>query len=157
MNWKEYLFVWTIGVLLGASLAIWITNLIEKVSNPVEKEEATVTWKARHFRLNESNLYDELIAQEVAFPEIVLAQALLETGNFKSYSCTNRNNLFGLMNRNGTYMSFDHWTESVDAYKNYIQKWETAPKDYYHYLDSLGYAEDTFYIDKVKQIVNKNK
>lgn len=96
---------------------------------------------------------NELKAQDVQFPEIVAAQALLETGNFKSYSCINRNNLFGLRKKDGTYMSFEHWTECVAAYKKYIQKWKQPPSDYYKYLDNLGYAEDTSYTIKLKQMV----
>lgn len=112
-----------------------------------------VTWRQNHFLLSKENLMNELKAQDVQFPEIVVAQALLETGNFKSYSCTNRNNLFGLRKRDGTYMSFEHWTDCVAAYKKYIQKGKQLPDDYYRYLDDLGYAEDTSYTTKLKQMV----
>ena len=96
---------------------------------------------------------NELKAQDIQFPEIVAAQAKLETGNFKSYACINRNNLFGLRKKDSTYMSFEHWTECVTAYKKYIQKWKQPPNDYYKYLDDLGYAEDESYTTKLKQMV----
>ena len=96
---------------------------------------------------------NELKAQDVQFPEIVAAQALLETGNFKSCACINGNNLFGLRKKDSTYMSFEHWTDCVAAYKKYIQKWKQPPNDYYKYLDDLGYAEDTSYTTKLKQMV----
>lgn len=54
-----------------------------------------------------------------------------------------------------TFMSFDHWTNAVAAYKKFIQKYDPPPKDYYKYLQDLGYAEDPNYIIKLKQIVSK--
>lgn len=65
------------------------------------------------------------------------------------------NNLFGLRNNDSTYMSFEHWTDAVAAYKKYIQKYESPPDDYYEYLDKLGYAEDKNYTTKLKQIIKK--
>lgn len=154
MKIKEILFLIFIGAALGACLTLWGMSYKETIEES-EEEVATVKWKSNHFKLNESNLMDELKAQGVEFPEIVVAQAILETGHFKSYSCTQRNNLFGLRKKDGTYMSFEHWTESVAAYKKYIQKWNSPPSNYYHYIDSIGYAEDKVYIEKVKQIVNR--
>lgn len=121
-----------------------------------DREVASMKWRQNHFMLSEDNLYNKLIAQGIDFPEIVLAQAILETGHFKSYSCLKRNNLFGLRKGDGTYMSFNHWTESVESYGRYIQKYTKPPNCYYHYLDSLGYAEDSDYINKLKEIVNRN-
>ena len=135
-------------------LTLW-GNAIKESAEKKEGEVASVKWKTNHFMLNESNLMDELIAQGVEFPEIVQAQAVLETGHFKSYACKTQNNLFGLRKSDGTYMSFEHWTDAVAAYKRYIQKWKAPPNDYYHYLDSMGYAEDTSYTTKLKQIVNQ--
>lgn len=156
MKTKDIVFLLVLGAIIGACLAFWGMCYKKTLEEP-EKEVANIKWKSNHFKLNESNLMDELIAQGVAFPEIVKAQAVLETGHFKSHACLHRNNLFGLRRRDGIYMSFDHWTESVAAYKTYIQKWKHPPSDYYHYLDSLGYAEDNAYIETVKQIVNQSK
>lgn len=130
----------------------------EKVDNiKIEnKDSVSVQWRQNHFLLSEENLYNELVAQGVDFPEIVTAQAILETGHFKSYACLQQNNLFGLRDNKGTYMSFPHWTDAVAAYKKYIQRYNhPVPEDYYAYLQELGYAEDPQYIDKLKQIVNK--
>lgn len=154
MKVKDLLLFFFFGMVIGVCITFWGISFAKGINKP-EEEIANVRWKANHFHLNESNLMDELLAQGVEFPEIVVAQAILETGYFKSYSCTQRNNLFGLKQKDGTYMSFDHWTESVFAYKKYIQKWDDTPNDYYHYLDSIGYAEDKIYIEKVKQIVNR--
>lgn len=110
-----------------------------------------------HSKSPEDGLMEALIYYEVQYPQIVYAQALIETGNFKSNLCLNSNNLFGLYNSSrGRYHRFDHWTESVVAYKNFIQRRYKPPEDYYKFLQRIGYAEDPNYISKLKKVVNKN-
>lgn len=87
--------------------------------------------------------------------DIVIAQAILETGYFRSNICKTKNNLFGLYNSSkNEYFSFNHWSESVEAYKTMVQ-YKYKEGDYYHWLDSIGYATDTHYINKLKTL-NKN-
>lgn len=149
--------VWFIIALLVVAFFINVYSDNKKEDIIVEKEDSvSVQWRQNHFLLSEENLYNELVAQGVDFPEIVTAQAILETGHFKSYACLQQNNLFGLRDNKGTYMSFPHWTDAVAAYKKYIQRYNhPVPEDYYAYLQELGYAEDPQYIDKLKQLVNK--
>lgn len=147
-----YIITFFIGMLIGMA-SIWhYYSASEVLEAEKESEDICVKWRTEHFKLSKENLYSELIAQEIDYPEIVLAQALLETGNFKSYSCKVRNNLFGLKRKDGSYMTFDHWTNSVHAYKKYIQKYKEVPNDYYKYLNDLGYAEDSIYVIRVKEI-----
>lgn len=102
----------------------------------------------------EKGLWKALYYYNIQFPEIVYAQAILETGHFKSNLCIRCNNLFGLYNsRKGRYYEFEHWTESVKAYRDYIQYKYKPPDDYYHFLSSIGYAEDEYYITKLRKIV----
>lgn len=144
-------------MLIGMA-SIWHYYTVSEVlEEEKESEDICVKWRAEHFKLSKENLYSELVAQEIDYPEIVLAQALLETGNFKSYSCKVRNNLFGLMRKDGTYMEFDHWTNSVHAYKKYIQKYREVPNDYYKYLNDLGYVKDSIYIIRVKEIIKNGR
>ena len=83
-------------------------------------------------------------------------QAILETGHFTSAICQNRNNLFGLYNSSKKeFYSFEHWSESVRAYIDFIQYRYKPPNDYYEFLDNIGYAEDPEYINKLKRIVNQ--
>jgi len=151
-SFVRYLIICFIGVLIGAVCTSRYKS-VKRQCEEINSEVANIVWRQNQFLLSEENLMNELKAQDVQFPEIVAAQALLETGNFKSYACIHRNNLFGLRKRDGTYMSFEHWTECVAAYKKYIQKWKQSPNDYYKYLDDLGYAEDTSYTTKLKQMV----
>lgn len=105
----------------------------------------------------QEGLMEALEYYGVKHTKIVYAQAVLETGHFKSDLCLNDNNLFGLYNsKRGKYHKFDHWTESVIAYKDFIQYKYKPPEDYYKFLQRIGYAEDSNYISKLKRIVNKN-
>lgn len=105
--------------------------------------------------LNDSNLLKELHKQGIKHPKIVLAQAKLETGNYKSKICNSHNNLFGLKKKDGSYYKFNHWYSSVIAYRDYVQYKYNNQDNYYKFLKDIGYAEDEAYIKKVKEIVNQ--
>ena len=103
-------------------------------------------------KLNIENLLAVLQQYGVKFPQIVAAQALLETGYFTSRVCLENNNLFGLRcPSNGSYYTFNSWEESIKAYKDYVQ-YKYKGGNYYNFLDGIEYAEDGEYINKVKQI-----
>lgn len=103
---------------------------------------------------------DDLMAvleyYNVKHKNIVYAQAILETGHFRSKVCREYNNLFGLYNSSTKdYYKFNHWSESVVAYLNYIQYRYKPPDDYYQFLIKIGYAEDPQYVEKLKNIVKR--
>lgn len=90
---------------------------------------------------------------EVEQPKIVYAQARLETGNFKSRVFKDYNNAFGLYDsRNNCYYKFNHWTESVIAYKQLIQS-KYKGGDYLEFLEKAPYASDKKYIKKLKELL----
>lgn len=98
---------------------------------------------------------EALYYYQVEYPEIVFAQAILETGYFRSKICKEYNNLFGLYNtKKQDYCKFNHWTESIVGYLKYIQYKYKAPEDYYDFLERIGYAEDPMYIYKLQELVN---
>ena len=98
--------------------------------------------------------YEALTFYQVKFKKEVLAQAILETGCFKSYNCRVRNNTLGLFNsRKMEFFSFSHWSESIKGYKKMIEYRIKDDEDYYDFLKRIGYAEDPNYIAKVKKIV----
>lgn len=100
------------------------------------------------------NLYKEIIRNGILYPKIVLAQAILETGWFRSSVCRNKHNLFGLTNpRTGKYYEFNHWTESVRAYYTKVQ-YKYKGGNYLLWLDEIGYAEDSKYIVNIINIMN---
>lgn len=106
----------------------------------------------------EVGLREALEFYDVHHPEIVYAQAVLETGYFKSMGCLDHNNLFGLYNsKAGRYYRFNHWTESVEQYKLWIQRRYKPPEDYYKFLQRINYAGDSLYIHKLKAIVKNEE
>lgn len=73
---------------------------VEKAPDERKKEVSNVALP----ELTIPNLYAEIKENNIKYPKIVLAQAILETGWFKSSVCRNKNNLFGLTNpRTKTY------------------------------------------------------
>ena len=102
-------------------------------------------------------VYKELVKQNVLFPEIVLAQSILETGWYKCTDCSRDvNNIFGLWNsRKKEYFPYSKWEDSIGGQLRGIQSKydENVYKDYYEFLEKLGYAEDPEYINKLKKLV----
>ncbi len=101
------------------------------------------------------NLIEEIRRNGIKYPKIVLAQAILETGWFKSSVCRNKHNLFGLTNpRTGEYYEFSHWTESVRAYYTKVQ-YRYKGGNYLLWLKNIGYAEDPGYIRAVIRVLRQ--
>ena len=104
----------------------------------------------------EEGIDEALIYYGIEHPTIVKAQAILETGNFTSDLCIKNNNLFGLYDsKNKRYYSYNHWWESIEAYKKLIQRKYNNSKYYYKFLEDIKYAEDKDYINKLKEIAEE--
>lgn len=144
-----------LGVIVGICTGTQLTKLIPR--NTILKEEPVpVKLEQPEFFLHDTP-NDSLILQACAYyglkhDTIILTQAKLETGNYKSYQCRVNNNLFGLYNSTKMeYYKFNHWSESVEAYKKWIQ-YRYKDGDYYMWLQTIGYAEDPDYISKLKWV-----
>ncbi|HVX48539.1 MAG TPA: glucosaminidase domain-containing protein, partial [Chitinophagaceae bacterium] len=85
-------------------------------------------------RIDENDVYCYMKSIGIKNPEIVLKQAIYETGHFKSLVCLKKNNLFGFRSV-VIYKSFATWQESVDYYKRWQDRHYTdTTEDYYHFL-----------------------
>jgi peptidase, M23 family len=158
-SWISFLFGVIVGIMLySAFLLGYVLNIHsviikkESMDNIVTRID-TIKKDSVNIALNDDSLLEELQARNIAHPKIVLAQAKLETGNYTSKVCLTHNNLFGLRKADGSYYKFNHWKESVQAYKDYIQYKYQPPSNYYKFLEDIGYAEDKSYTDKLKRIV----
>lgn len=102
----------------------------------------------------------------IRFPEIVLAQAKLETGNFSSKIFLKNNNLFGMKvartrltvatgERHG-HANYEHWTYSVMDYALYQSTYakRVRTRDGYFKFLSRGYAENDRYIESIKNLID---
>lgn len=159
----EKICKYLILVILGMVIGIGFKNQVFK--NDILKEEPIpVKLEQPEFFLYDTP-NDSLVLQACAYYDlkhdtIILTQAKLETGNYKSYQCRVNNNLFGLYNSaKMEYYKFNHWSESVLMYKKSIQRESRmrTNEDYFDYLVRIGYAEDPLYIDKLKRIIKKYK
>ena len=118
-------------------------------------EGTTVSNRKELPTLTIPNLYQEIIRNGIRHPKIVLAQAILETGWFRSPLCRNRHNLFGLTNpKTRKYYEFNHWTESVRAYYTKVQ-YKYKGGNYLLWLHKIGYAEDPRYVREVMKVVSQ--
>ena len=124
----------------------------------VEKDEFT-----------EEKLIQMLKDLNVKFPHIVLAQAKLETGHFKSKIFNENHNLFGMKEAKvrihtakGTqhnHAYYDDWRESVYDYAFYQSTYHSDKKNerqYYRALDK-SYAESKNYSGALKTIIEREK
>lgn len=143
------------NILQPVILLNYSNRLEEKYKILEEKElQEDLEYKQTFFSKSpKEGLKEALYYYSIEHPDIVYKQAILETGNFKSDLCVNNNNLFGLYDsKNKKYYSFNHWSESVIAYKKYIQYRYKGNEDYYKFLQRIGYAKDKQYISKLKSI-----
>ena len=137
----------------------WLAALTVAVKNkeaPLPDKDLELRHEYSNFMEDwEANPTSMLIACEyygIKYSKIVTAQAILESGHFKSKVFKEYNNPFGLYNSKiKAYYKFNHWTESIKAYAEMVE-YKYTGGDYYTFLRELPYAEDEKYIDKIKAI-----
>ena len=97
-------------------------------------------------------VYAYIVCSEIKFPDIVLRQAIWETGWFKSKHMLHKNNLFGFRHSK-KYMYFKSWQESVDYYKSWqLRQYTKEGEDYYAFLIRIKYAQSKKYIECLKSL-----
>jgi hypothetical protein len=127
--------------ILTISLLLVVLSSFSFVNPPNENEEA----------LSIENLKELLIEEGVLFPDIVLRQAIQETGWFKCDNCSlEKNNIFGFYYKK-KYISYDNWQDCVRYYKRW-QGRHYKGGDYYAFLKKVGFATDPAYAKKLKAI-----
>jgi flagellum-specific peptidoglycan hydrolase FlgJ len=151
---------------LTVFLLIMLTfpTIIKNQAAPVYKAEVR---KIIDDVFSKEKLIAYMIEIGIKHPEIVLAQAKLESGRFKSRIFRENHNLFGMKlpkirktlatGKNRGYATFKDWKSSVNDYKLWqdrmIKKGKTKA-EYYTYLQK-NYAENEQYVIILKKIVYK--
>ena len=98
------------------------------------------------------SVYAYILKSDIKHPEIVLKQAILETGWFQSKHLMRRNNLFAFRSTK-KYMWFKTWQACIEYYKRWQNDNYTNPKEnYYTFLLRIRYARHPDYIKTLKQI-----
>lgn len=106
-------------------------------------------YEGKNHHLNIQNLLQVMTEVGLSNKLFVMAQAVLETGNFKSRVCREYNNLFGLYDsRHKDYFRFEKWEDSVVGYQKMIQR-RYKGGNYLRFLKQIRYAEDPKYIPKI--------
>lgn len=156
------------SLFIGIIVSICLTSLLIIKYKSSENTKVVVLNKVKfvekvtQFSIDE--LKSTLITMNIKFPHIVLAQAILESGNFKSKVFLTNNNMFGMRiaksrpttaHDNGSgYAMYDNWIMSVLDYalfqSAFLRKIDTE-EAYYRYL-SDNYASDPTYVNKLKDI-----
>jgi uncharacterized FlgJ-related protein len=164
---RDQLIHFTSGVCAGwltLTAVVWSSDNIKTIVKEVICEDIN-----NPLYFSETNLVNKMKEINIKFPHIVLAQAQLETGNFKSKIFKHNNNMFGMKEAKsrvklslGTKNGHAHyatWIESLYDYAFYQCRYLgkiNNETDYFNYL-SKTYAEDPNYISKLKKMAEKNK
>lgn len=148
-------------------IIIAVPLLSISIVNPHEYEDIVYV-KVDDRTFNEENLKQMIYNMNLKFPHIAMAQAILESNNFKSNIFKSNNNLFGMKEARvrvnlatGTkhgHATYNTWEHSVLDYAfwvaSYARKCRTE-QEFYTLLSE--YAEDRDYETKLKRIVGTNK
>ena len=168
MKFKNILEI--LGDILIAIYIVVIAIIVVKNDNAIEclnnrLDSLTINNNDNYFyshittfesKTPEEGIDEALQYYNIEHPTIVKAQAILETAHFTSDLCIKNNNLFGLYDsKNKRYYSYNHWWESIEAYKKLIQRKYDNSKYYYMFLEDIKYARDKDYINKLKKIAEE--
>lgn len=132
-----------------------------------EEQKLIVLKEINHF--SEDRLVEKIDGLNFRFPHIVLAQAKLESNNFRSYLFKQNNNMFGMKlpssrltlakGEEHGYASYDTWIESLMDYALYYSSYLKdirTEKEYYEFLSKF-YAEDLAYVEKIQKLVKNEQ
>jgi uncharacterized FlgJ-related protein len=155
-----------IGAAIGLMLVLGFTSKPKDAIQNLTTEEKLIVIR-EYNEFSEQKLIEKINQLNFRYPHIILAQAKLESGHFKSTIFLENNNLFGMReaklrvnlakgtNREHAY--YDSWQECVYDYALYYSTYLSDIKtegEYFEYLRQ-NYAEDKTYIQRLKQIIKK--
>lgn len=103
------------------------------------------------------NFYKLASLLKIEALDTVYLQHILESANFSSKVFKRNNNSGGYRTANG-YLYFHHWSDCL----LYTKRWQLRKydknkyKNYYDFLNDIGYAEDSTYLEVLDKIVRRN-
>lgn len=152
---------------IDIAIEVLTTNYIK---NEIDSESIELVSLFYNKISKEELVYFEILSQNIEYPDIVFAQAILESGYMSSTIYLENNNLFGMrfperrptvaLYPNKGYSLYECWIKSIEDYKIFqdflFRKRKKTRDEYFDYLSRL-YAEDSNYVFFVKKIINENK
>ncbi len=152
---KQILIIATIFVTLSIYASLIRVNLHNTYLD-YEYEKHQV-YTLRNLELTKENFFLVCEHYDVHHSTIVYAQAILETGHFKSNVFKTKNNCLGLWDsRNHKFYEFEHWTDCIKGYRDMVQ-YKYNGGDYYSFLDNIRYASAEHYTETVRKIEKQLK
>jgi len=117
-----------------------------------------------------SGVYNEILEQGLEFPDIVFAQAVLESGSFTSRLTKENNNIFGMrrptkrpttsVGESHGYAVYESWRESIEDYALFqemlFSKHKFTRSSYLEYIDKY-YSTTKGYKNRVLRIIRDYK
>lgn len=95
-------------------------------------------------------VFAEICRLGIREPQIVMRQAILETGWLRAPFLMKRNNLFGFRYR--SYLTFDDWRDSVRYYRDWqARRYKASDPSYYAFLTRIRYGAPN-YLDHLRKI-----
>ena len=164
---KELSFFTLIFVIITLILSIIIATQLYKTT--ILTEEARVIVMRENNEFSRAKLKEYILQLNIKFPQVVLAQAELESGHFTSPIFKENHNFFGMKpaklrpttnkGENKGHAVFDTWRDCVVDYAFYSATYLNDMKSEAEYLEYLrqNYAEDPNYVSTLKKIIEKNK
>ena len=164
---KLLLFM-SLSISLVCMVLIIILHKINQVKIITSEMRAVIIKENDKF--SKEKLKEYILELNIKFPHIVYAQAILESGNFKSNIFLENNNLFGMKvsklrpttnkGEDKNHAFYNNWKESVQDYAfyqaAYLNKIKTED-EYFQYL-KINYAENPFYVEILKKLIkNENQ
>lgn len=137
--------------LIGITAYFVLKNTMFKQPIPEIRKPSIIVDTVRIEVFSEANLIRYMEILEIEYPNIVLAQAKLESGNFTSNRFKQYNALFGFQTSNTNIIKYKSWKESVINYKNWQMRRLKDGENYYDFLVRVKYSEDSNYVNKLKQ------
>ena len=135
-----------VGLLFIVALLSFMEN--PKVIYVSQKEKVyMVEYRDKPDKFTKEKLIQYLKDLNIKYPEVVYAQAVMESGNFKSKMFRVDNNLFGMRKAKsrctvaldgGTYAKFKTWRESVIDYALYQTTFVKKIKSQSEYTNYLA-------------------
>ena len=155
-------------VLYTTVVAVIVLQLItlRTYNNPIVNTVTKIYYKQMPKKENEfskENLIAYIKQLNIKYPNVVLAQARIESGNFKSKLFKECNNIFGMRIAKGrpttaqvgrnNYAKYDNWKESVMDYALMQARYYHNCKTEDDYLAQIqkNYCEENNYIALLKQ------
>jgi uncharacterized FlgJ-related protein len=158
-------------VVMHGAFILLLSKVLSSYTEPkapvkVKVIEKLVPQKVEAVEFSEENLKLYMNQINLKFKHIVLAQAMIESGYFKSKIFQENNNMFGMKQAksrqttnigvNRGHAKYASWQDCVLDYALYQARYLGKVKtdqEYYSYL-SNSYAGDPNYIEKVKHLAN---